>query len=207
MIKYRLVYFNAKRRAELIRFIFAYAGQEYEDFRIEESQWPIYKHRTLFGKLPVLEISDDIESIQLAQSLSIARYLAEKFNLVGVNEIEKARADMISEQLSDILEIFYTIKNEKNTELRAEKERFFYKETLPFYASMFERLFEIQKTLHVAGNTLTYADLAFVVFWDHFGEKKKKFFELCVVSKVMYEHVNNLPAIVEWKNMRPMTIF
>lgn len=205
MIKYRLVYFDARGHAELIRFIFAYAGQEYEDFRIQESDWPSFKHRTLFGKLPVLEISDDIQSIQLAQSLSIVRYLSNLFSIAGTNDLDKARADMITEQLSDILEIFYGIKSENNVEIRAEKEIFFYKETLPFYSSMLERMFEIQKTKYVAANDLTYADLAFVVFWDSFGQNKKQFFEVCVICKVYYDNINNLPEIVEWKKKRPIS--
>nr|AYN44503.1 glutathione S-transferase S8 [Brachionus rotundiformis] len=205
MIKYRLVYFNSRGHAELIRFIFAYIGQEYEDFRIQESEWPSFKHRTVFGKLPVLEISDDVQSIQLSQSLSIARYLSSLFGIAGTTDLDKARADMIAEQLNDILEIFYGIKSEQNLEIRAEKENFFYKETLPFYSSMFERLFEIQKTRYVAANTLTYADLAFVVFWDTFGEKKKHLFEVCVICKAFYDHINNLPEITEWKKERPIS--
>lgn len=205
MIKYRLVYFDAKGHAELIRFIFAYVGQEYEDLRIQESEWPSFKHRTLFGKLPVLEISDDIQSIQLAQSLSIARYLSSLFGIAGNSDLDKARADMIAEQLSDILKIFYDIKSEKDLQTRAEKELYFYKETLPFYSSMLERLFEIQKTNFVAGNTLTYADLAFLVFWDSFGEKKKQFFEVCVICKAFYDHVNSLPEIIDWKKKRPIS--
>lgn len=42
---YKLIYFNARGRAEHIRFIFAYAGVEYIDERIEKEQWPDYKKR------------------------------------------------------------------------------------------------------------------------------------------------------------------
>nr|UOU03296.1 glutathione S-transferase sigma 8 [Brachionus rubens] len=205
MLKYRLVYFNSRGPAELIRYIFAYIGHEYEDFRIEESEWPSYKNRTIFGNLPVLEISDGIQSIQLAQTMSIARYLAALNELVGKTDIERARADMICEQLNDILEIYYKVRMEHDLEIRIEKETFFFKETLMFYASMFERFFEVQKTTHVAANELTYADLAFAVFWDTFGEKKAMYFESCVVCKTMYDRVNHLPEIVEWKQKRPIT--
>lgn len=40
---YKLVYFNARGRAEHIRLIFAYAGVEYEDVRIPKEKWPEYK--------------------------------------------------------------------------------------------------------------------------------------------------------------------
>lgn len=41
--KYKLIYFNARGRAEHIRFIFAYAGVEYTDERIPREKWPEYK--------------------------------------------------------------------------------------------------------------------------------------------------------------------
>jgi hypothetical protein len=40
---YKLIYFNARGKAELIRFIFAYAGVDYEDERISQDKWPELK--------------------------------------------------------------------------------------------------------------------------------------------------------------------
>jgi hypothetical protein len=40
---YKLIYFNARGKAEHIRFIFAYAGVEYEDERISQEKWPELK--------------------------------------------------------------------------------------------------------------------------------------------------------------------
>ena len=50
------------------------------------------------GQLPVLEI----DGIKIGQSIAIARLLAEKFNLRGKNDIEKAQADMILDCIQDI---------------------------------------------------------------------------------------------------------
>jgi hypothetical protein len=41
--KYKLTYFNMKALAEPIRLILALGGVEYEDVRIERSQWPEIK--------------------------------------------------------------------------------------------------------------------------------------------------------------------
>jgi glutathione S-transferase len=65
MVSYRLIYFNARGRAELIRYIFAYTGQQYEDFRVSQSDWLHYKPKTLFGQVPVLEIRDGTSTVQL----------------------------------------------------------------------------------------------------------------------------------------------
>lgn len=43
MAPYKLVYFNARGRAEPIRLIFAYAGQQYEDVRLDGADWGGYK--------------------------------------------------------------------------------------------------------------------------------------------------------------------
>lgn len=40
MAEYKLVYLNYRGRAELIRFILAYAGVKYEDSRIDPEKWP-----------------------------------------------------------------------------------------------------------------------------------------------------------------------
>jgi hypothetical protein len=40
---YKLTYFNVKGLGEPIRFLFAYGGIEFEDFRIEKQEWPQIK--------------------------------------------------------------------------------------------------------------------------------------------------------------------
>lgn len=41
--QYKLLYFDIPGRAEHIRYIFAYAEIEYEDFRFQKDQWPEIK--------------------------------------------------------------------------------------------------------------------------------------------------------------------
>ncbi|KAK2140428.1 hypothetical protein LSH36_1353g00010 [Paralvinella palmiformis] len=43
MPKYQLMYFDAKGRAELARWLFAAAGQEYEDKRLTFEEWAVIK--------------------------------------------------------------------------------------------------------------------------------------------------------------------
>ena len=50
------------------------------------------------GQLPVLEI----DGMKIGQSITIARYLANKFDLAGKTDIEKAHADMILDCIQDI---------------------------------------------------------------------------------------------------------
>jgi glutathione S-transferase len=97
MTKYQLYYFNSRGRAEYARLIFAVAGIEYEDIRIERENWPKLKpgkdsyssHYVIvvksatdmpFEQMPVLVVD---ESFKLAQSYAIARYLAKKFGEIS----------------------------------------------------------------------------------------------------------------------------
>jgi glutathione S-transferase len=41
--KYKLIYFNFRGRAEVIRWLFELSGVPYEDFRFEMEDWPKYK--------------------------------------------------------------------------------------------------------------------------------------------------------------------
>jgi hypothetical protein len=56
---YKLIYFNARGKAELIRFIFAYAGVDYEDERISQDKWPELK-RSEYCRIPQFIFHEDM---------------------------------------------------------------------------------------------------------------------------------------------------
>ncbi|XP_050495570.1 hematopoietic prostaglandin D synthase-like isoform X2 [Bombus huntii] len=110
---YKLIYFNARGRAEHIRYIFAYTGIEYTDERIPEELWPEYKdckrEESIFTfivqlsampykKLPVLEI----DGKPVAQSNAVARYLARKYDLMGKDEWDAMICDVLVDTLEDL---------------------------------------------------------------------------------------------------------
>ena len=47
---YKLIYFNARGRAEHIRYIFAHAGIDYVDERIPKERWPEVKKSKSINK-------------------------------------------------------------------------------------------------------------------------------------------------------------
>ena len=73
--KITLHYFNLRARAEPIRWILAYTGQNWTDHRIEFSEWPSVKSIPPFGQLPYIDIEGQAP---LAQTYAIARYLAKE---------------------------------------------------------------------------------------------------------------------------------
>ncbi|KAK2712883.1 hypothetical protein QYM36_011548 [Artemia franciscana] len=95
---YKLTYFNLRAKGEPIRLILAYGNIQYEDNRIEFSDWPALKPKTPFGQLPVLEV----DGKPLAQSNAIARFLAKQCNLMPATDWEQAQADELADLANDI---------------------------------------------------------------------------------------------------------
>lgn len=85
MSKATLHYFNVRARGELVRLIFAAAGVEYDDHRIEFDEWPELKAHAPLGQLPYLQVGD----VKVPQSIAIARYAARETNLAGENNLEQ----------------------------------------------------------------------------------------------------------------------
>ena len=53
-----------------------------------------------FGQIPVLEVDGEV----IAQSTSIARFLAKEFGLAGKDHLEQAQADMVVDACNDLID-------------------------------------------------------------------------------------------------------
>lgn len=78
--KFKLLYFEDRGSADLIRLMFAVAQHHYEPIQIKLSEWNHYRAFMPFEQLPVLVLNDDI---RIAQTNSICRFLASYFKLSG----------------------------------------------------------------------------------------------------------------------------
>jgi glutathione S-transferase len=87
MSSYTLNYFNGRGRAEITRLVFAAAGVEFTDKRVEFEDWPALKAESPLGQMPFLEV----DGVRIPQSCSIARYVAREHNLAGRNSLEMVR--------------------------------------------------------------------------------------------------------------------
>jgi len=110
MVAYKLYYFDARGLTEPIRLLLNYAGQQFEDVRYTQETWPDHKGKFFYAKVPVLELEN---GKQLNQSATIARYLAEKHNLAGKDEWEKAKVnevvDFQKDVYSELAPYFYNV--------------------------------------------------------------------------------------------------
>ncbi|KAI9175846.1 hypothetical protein H9P43_006210 [Blastocladiella emersonii ATCC 22665] len=103
MTSYKLLYFPATARAEVIRLVLEAAGVEYEN--TYPKNWPAEKASLPFGQMPVLifQSADGKEQV-VAQSAAIVRYLAAKHGLVPDTEHDVFVADSLAESIRDAYE-------------------------------------------------------------------------------------------------------
>uniref|UniRef100_A0A7E4ZSA7 glutathione transferase n=1 Tax=Panagrellus redivivus TaxID=6233 RepID=A0A7E4ZSA7_PANRE len=99
MAPVKYTYFDVRGIGETARILLKYGKIDFEDVRIKKEDWPEIKPTTPTGKLPFLEIDDQI----VVESYAINRLLARRVGLAGKDEFEQARVDAVA----DINKDFY----------------------------------------------------------------------------------------------------
>merc|ERR1712223_1027564 len=193
MGKMKLIYFNARGRAELARLILAQAGEDYIDERIEREDWPKLKTSMPGGQMPVLEV----DGIKLGQSMTIARFLANKFNLAGSTPLEKAQADMIVDCVSDFFGEMVKQYFEKD---EAKK-----KEVAPAFIKNMTTILTTNGGQWLVGKGLTWADIAVSSVIEMMAPKDEAILTKCPPLGDHMKRVHSQPKIKAWMEKRPKT--
>ena len=202
MTQYKLVYFNLKGRGEAIRILFEVANQQYDDHRVEFSEWASLKSKQVFSQLPVLEVTENGKTTAIAQSHTIERFLAKRFGLDGKTEMEKAQCDMVVEQIRDILDaLIFMYRKPSSDEKKADIESFFKDEVRGFPAKFtdLQNFLEANKegNGYLVGNSLTYADIILVVVYDWLFARRASILDKYPLMKQHEEKIKSLPKIGE----------
>jgi len=207
MVHYKLTYFNGRGRAELTRLIFAAAGVQYEDIRLDSEKWQALKPKTPFGQIPILEV----DGVTLAQSYAIARFLARKFNLAGKTELEQAKVDMVIDCLEDTVKPLFAFLFEADEAKKNALKKKFIEEQIPASFVLLENLL---KTNHngdgyFVGSELTWADLGVINVADWLSIfKADGEFAKHPKLNALRQRVAKLHAkVAEWLAKRPATDF
>jgi len=165
---YKLTYFNAQGRGEIIRLVLTVAGVPFEDKRIDDSQLEALRKDFPFGQVPVFEFGD----VKMCQSYVIARYLARKYKLAGKTELDEARADMIVACIEDAAKDAGDITFHETDPVRqASRKKEYIEQRIPAFLTHLEALLAANKggKGYFVGDSLTWADLNLVVaygWWE-----------------------------------------
>lgn len=197
---YRLVYFNCRARGEVCRLILIQAGVDFQDERVEFEEWPDLKCDTTWGTLPELHMN----GTELSQSMAIARYLAREHGLAGKSSWQQALVDSVVDALYDIYRIhaewFSTHDEEKKAEVAKRKREVVIPTTLANLQYFMEK--HNAGNSYLVGNTITWADLYFLVISDYFPPGTlNKFPKLAAILTRLHKQ----PRIAEWIKDRPET--
>nr|CAH0109013.1 unnamed protein product [Daphnia galeata] len=164
MPNYKLIYFDVRGRGELCRLILHCAGVPFEDFRDFDyyKDWPAIQSKMPFGQIPVLEVDGDK---QLAQSITIARYLARQHGLAGQNDWEQSQADMYVDCIYDLHNA--TVEATWETDPEKQKELFdkVKQETILPHLEKVEQHLIKNGNGHLVGQGLTWADIAYYAYF------------------------------------------
>lgn len=100
-IKYRLLYFDLRGRAEVVRLVLNYIGVPFEDAVVSRDTWPEIKRAMPLGQLPVLWESGERSDTRIPQTMAILRHLARAHGLYGASEREHTLSDVLAETIVD----------------------------------------------------------------------------------------------------------
>ncbi|GAB1598749.1 S-crystallin 4 [Argonauta hians] len=167
MPSYTLHYFNHRGRAEICRMLFAAGGVQYNDRRIESSEWGNLRNKMPCSMMPMLELDN---KIQIPQSMAMARYLAREFGFHGKNNIDMARVDYISDSFYDILDDYLRMYHDKDGRMMfnrskdnngSSEKRMRYQETCRRILPFLERTLEMRNggNQFFLGDQMTMADM------------------------------------------------
>ena len=205
MSTYKLYYFNGRGRGEICRLILAAAGQQFEDIRYELNDWPSHKGDMPLGQMPVLEYN----GTKLPQSITIARFLAKKFQLAGKDDFDQAKIDAVADTISDLITKQTPVRREKDENKKQELMKNFMSEELPKFLENLETLRKMYGNggPFFVSNQLTWADL----FFHDIGFNLLQANETCLDKhpwlKQNRAEVEKQPRIAEYLKKRPQTPF
>ena len=162
---YEIIYLPIRGRAEVLRIALAAANVSYKDTSIGGGDLPAFKATSLLGEctgLPVLRVTDAAGVIhEIPQSYAILRFLAHAHGLIPSEPLLRARADVVAETHLDWrLGAFNPVAFKPGFLADRAAVVTYFKDKVPKYLEVFERLLPADGPPRFAGSELSYADIA-----------------------------------------------
>ena len=203
MPTYKLYYFNARGNAEVIRLVFAQAGVQYEDTRLNSEQWAKFKPNTPYGVMPVLDIDGKI----VGGSMPIARYLAKQYGLDGGDDMARLILEGAADAIEDYKRKMMAMHFEKDEEKKATLKKELFETVLPPFLGAMEKLAASNTCADgwFYGAKVSYVDFLFAHVMGYIQPNAPTFLDEFPALKKLTESVMKLPNIVKWFKVRPET--
>eukprot|EP00164_Ancoracysta_twista_P000144 GFYU01000213.1.p1 GENE.GFYU01000213.1~~GFYU01000213.1.p1 ORF type:complete len:215 (+),score=59.86 GFYU01000213.1:117-761(+) len=207
-----LYYFRGRGRAEIIRLMFVEAGVDYVDhrFKYQEGAGNVeFDELKMKGILPFGQVPHcSVDGMELGQTNSIVRYLAEKHGLISRDIKEAAYQDMIYQGIQDWTMQLYKVRFCK-PEIRCLLLREFMDKVFPKWAGHFEAYLNANNEGqgYFVGENISFADLAaYDLFWT-LDNLVPGCFDKYPTLKAFTERIGARPPIAEWVKNRPDSVY
>lgn len=105
-----------------------------------------------------------VDGVKLPQSLSIARFVAKRFNLAGSDDLEQAKSDAVVDTCSDFMLAYYTKVFRAKDDEKDDVKKAFLAEDAPSHMDKIEKLIKLYGSNGFSvGSSLKWSDL---LIWD-----------------------------------------
>uniref|UniRef100_A0AC35U961 Glutathione S-transferase n=1 Tax=Rhabditophanes sp. KR3021 TaxID=114890 RepID=A0AC35U961_9BILA len=200
--KITLTYFNGQGRAEVARIILNYSGQEFNDVRVSfDKEWPLIKEQQPFKQLPVLEV----DGVQIAQARAFELLLAQRFHLVGKNDVEAALNLQYVLAIDDVQANGKSMFYEKDAEKKKELFKVYAAEHVTPFLKLVTQFLAKNGHGHLVGSEISYADISLYQYlW---GLINRNGFVIEGAINEFYHKIGNTPKIKKYIESRPKTDF
>ncbi|XP_065178785.1 hematopoietic prostaglandin D synthase-like [Sycon ciliatum] len=200
MPSYKVTYFNGRGRGELVRMCLSYAGQEFEDKRLDGG-WDELRKTMMPPYLPVLEV----DGVSLHETCLIAQYIACKHGFGGESEEDKIIVSSYTFYVESLFAAGGKIFRESNEERKKELKTVFDDKTLPDFLERMEGIVSKNDAGVLYGKSITQADIHFYVTTSMFKQGNPAVLEKTPALQALFTKVETSPKIAEWVAKRPET--
>ena len=223
--KHKLIYFDAKGAAELIRIILKIGDVEFEDYRFPIKtkegggfETPEFDNAKTTGILssnmnraPVLQLPS---GKVIGQSKAIERYVCKMCNFLGENDEDCFYIDCISENIRDIRDKWGKVRmtgGPGNTPEKDEAIKKFYESELKDWLEKLEKSLpsENNENDYAVGSRISYVDIQiwFLMTQVFENSEVEKAIQNCKKLKLITGAVSKNQNLQKWLTERPQTMF
>lgn len=205
MPEYKFYYFNIRGKGELVRLALAAAGVDFQDIRYKYKENPgeewneEAKAGTPLGQLPVLEI----DGKKFCQQTSLARFVAKQHGLMGENDLQAFKVDMLVETVWPDVALKCGMMMYETDEVKKESMKEKLAESLPVTLEKIAKWIEGD---FVLGSKISLADLAIIDAVD-FVVAMMPGLELPKAIEQVMKNTKESPLVKKWLESRPVTQF
>jgi glutathione S-transferase len=198
MTKLKLTYFDSPTsRGEECRLALFVAGIDFEDNRIQHSDWPALKPRTPFGSVPILEFPG---KPAVGESNAILAYVGRRYGLLPSDDWEALRLESLMSAAEDLRHAVTKTFGISDPEELKRRRAELIEGPLRTWASNMEK--QIQGPF-TAGEDISVADLKLFVVIGWFKKGVLDHVPADVLAPYetlerLFRSVKEHPKVVEW---------